>query len=214
MPARRLWTELRKSSSSRKRSKRSTRPGRVSISNSSPIRTQICFLCKYDCHVTILDRSARRDQVDDMITEALENDNLQLQNMSGGKYVQVGHLLKDSPNRVLSRSNRAMPSFWKSFRIGRRSSAQLTLCCPRGSTFKPNGRHWNPFSSDRPTSVYSFQKIRNGVMTSCITLSIAALDRFDGINADFQDLMKNAPDDTNVVEACNLEGRQVRCGSL
>jgi dynein heavy chain len=28
--------------------------------------------------------------VDDAITEALENDNLQLQNMSGQKYVQVG----------------------------------------------------------------------------------------------------------------------------
>ena len=33
--------------------------------------------------------------------------------------------------------------------------------------------------------------------------------RFDAINADFQDLMKNAPDTTNVVEACNMEGRQV-----
>lgn len=28
-------------------------------------------------------------QIEESITEALENDNLQLQNMSGGKYVQV-----------------------------------------------------------------------------------------------------------------------------
>lgn len=31
--------------------------------------------------------------MDDLITEALENDNLQLQNMSGGKYVQVRILM-------------------------------------------------------------------------------------------------------------------------
>ena len=34
--------------------------------------------------------------------------------------------------------------------------------------------------------------------------------RFDAINADFQDLMRGAPEITNVVEACNLEGRQER----
>lgn len=33
--------------------------------------------------------------------------------------------------------------------------------------------------------------------------------RFDVINADFQDLMKSAPETTNTVEACNMEGRQV-----
>lgn len=31
--------------------------------------------------------------------------------------------------------------------------------------------------------------------------------RFDGINADFQDLMRSAPEVLSVVEACNLEGR-------
>merc|ERR1712162_85509 len=38
--------------------------------------------------------------------------------------------------------------------------------------------------------------------------------RFDGINADFQDLMRNAPDTTNVVEACNLEERQERLDKM
>lgn len=34
--------------------------------------------------------------------------------------------------------------------------------------------------------------------------------RFDLINVDFQDLMRAGPEITNVVEACNLEGRQER----
>eukprot|EP00951_Prasinocladus_malaysianus_P030101 scaffold281563_cov46-Prasinocladus_malaysianus.AAC.3 len=38
--------------------------------------------------------------------------------------------------------------------------------------------------------------------------------RFDGINVDFQDLMRSAPDTTNVVEACNMEGRQERLDNL
>lgn len=35
-------------------------------------------------------------QVDDLITEALENDNLQLQNMSGQKYVQTNSMFLDA----------------------------------------------------------------------------------------------------------------------
>jgi dynein heavy chain, axonemal len=38
--------------------------------------------------------------------------------------------------------------------------------------------------------------------------------RFDAINADFQDLMRSAPDVTGVVEACNLEGRDERLNNL
>ena len=34
---------------------------------------------------------------DDAVTEALESDNLQLQNMSGSKYVQVGSLRTLNP---------------------------------------------------------------------------------------------------------------------
>jgi dynein heavy chain, axonemal len=38
--------------------------------------------------------------------------------------------------------------------------------------------------------------------------------RFDAINADFQDLMRSAPDVTGVVAACNLEGRDERLNNL
>ena len=38
--------------------------------------------------------------------------------------------------------------------------------------------------------------------------------RFDAINADFQDLMRSAPDVTGVVDACNLEGRDERLNNL
>lgn len=38
--------------------------------------------------------------------------------------------------------------------------------------------------------------------------------RFDAINADFQDLMRSAPEVTNVVDACNLEGRDERLNNL
>eukprot|EP00227_Mantoniella_beaufortii_P011774 CAMPEP_0197579874 /NCGR_PEP_ID=MMETSP1326-20131121/3768_1 /TAXON_ID=1155430 /ORGANISM="Genus nov. species nov., Strain RCC2288" /LENGTH=4505 /DNA_ID=CAMNT_0043143449 /DNA_START=243 /DNA_END=13760 /DNA_ORIENTATION=+ len=38
--------------------------------------------------------------------------------------------------------------------------------------------------------------------------------RFDMINADFQDLMKNAPEQLNVVEACNMEGRLERLENM
>lgn len=34
------------------------------------------------------------------------------------------------------------------------------------------------------------------------------------VNADFQDLMRGAPDITNVVEACNLDGRQERLENM
>jgi hypothetical protein len=37
-----------------------------------------------------------RMQMDDIITEALENDNLQLQNMSGQKYVQTNNMFLDA----------------------------------------------------------------------------------------------------------------------
>lgn len=38
--------------------------------------------------------------------------------------------------------------------------------------------------------------------------------RFDVINLDFQELMRVAPDITNVVEACNLDGRLERLENL
>lgn len=38
--------------------------------------------------------------------------------------------------------------------------------------------------------------------------------RFDAVNADFQELMRGAPDITNVVEACNLDGRQERLENM
>eukprot|EP00878_Enallax_costatus_P033688 GHUV01037234.1.p1 GENE.GHUV01037234.1~~GHUV01037234.1.p1 ORF type:complete len:195 (+),score=74.79 GHUV01037234.1:625-1209(+) len=38
--------------------------------------------------------------------------------------------------------------------------------------------------------------------------------RFDVINADYQDLMRTAADVTNVVEACNTEGRQERLENM
>ena len=38
--------------------------------------------------------------------------------------------------------------------------------------------------------------------------------RFDGINGDFQSLMKDAPDVLNCVEACNMEGRLERLETM
>lgn len=38
--------------------------------------------------------------------------------------------------------------------------------------------------------------------------------RFDAINADFQDLMRSAPDVAGVVDACNQEGRDERLNNM
>ena len=118
---------------------------------------------------------------DDAITEALENDNLVLQNMSGGKYVQ------GNPKFLELVTN------WQK-KLGAVDSVL--------NTWLDVQKKWQALES---------------IFVGSADIRVQLPEdskRFDGINVDFQDLMRSAPDTTNTVEACNLEGRQERLDNL
>eukprot|EP00232_Nephroselmis_pyriformis_P019075 CAMPEP_0182900652 /NCGR_PEP_ID=MMETSP0034_2-20130328/28990_1 /TAXON_ID=156128 /ORGANISM="Nephroselmis pyriformis, Strain CCMP717" /LENGTH=4527 /DNA_ID=CAMNT_0025034901 /DNA_START=131 /DNA_END=13711 /DNA_ORIENTATION=+ len=115
--------------------------------------------------------------VDDLILEALETDNLALQNMSGGKYVQGN------------------PKFLEMVTGWQKKLGAVDSCL---TTWGDVQKKWQALES---------------IFVGSADIRVQLPEdskRFDGINADFQDLMKAAPDIANCVEACNLEGRQER----
>ena len=118
---------------------------------------------------------------DDAITEALEADNLTLQNMSGGKYVQGNEKFKQMVND------------WQT-KLG---TVESVLTC------------WG----DVQKKWQALESIFIGSADIRVQLPEDS-KRFDAINADFQDLMRGAPDVTRVVDACNLEGRDERLNNL
>eukprot|EP00882_Tetradesmus_deserticola_P009731 GHRQ01010278.1.p1 GENE.GHRQ01010278.1~~GHRQ01010278.1.p1 ORF type:complete len:796 (+),score=404.80 GHRQ01010278.1:482-2869(+) len=120
-------------------------------------------------------------QVEDAITEALENDNMQLQTMSGQKYVQLNPMFLD-----------AVANWQK--KLGTVDSVLAT---------------W--------TDVQKKWQALESIFVGSADIRVQLPDdskRFDAINADYQDLMRNAFDVTNVVEACNMEGRQERLENM
>ncbi|KAL0038617.1 hypothetical protein WJX79_000048 [Trebouxia sp. C0005] len=119
--------------------------------------------------------------VEDSITEALETDNLALQTMSGGKYVQ------GNPKFLEIVTN------WQK-KLG---TVDVVL-----NTWLDVQKKWQALES---------------IFVGSADIRVQLPEdskRFDVVNADFQDLMKSAPDTPNVVEACNLEGRQERLDGL
>ena len=118
---------------------------------------------------------------DDTLQEVLENDNLVLQNMGAGKYVQGNPKFLE------------LVTGWQK-KLGAVDSV-LT-------SWTDVQRKW-----------VNLESIFVGSADIRVQLPEDS-KRFDGINADFQDLMRNAPDTTNVVEACNLEERQERLDKM
>jgi len=119
--------------------------------------------------------------VDDMVIEALEADNLQLQNMSSGKYVQGN------------------PKFLELVTSWQRKLGTVDSCL---ATWQDVQKKWQALES---------------IFVGSADIRVQLPEdskRFDGINTDFQGLMREAPDLTNVVEACNLEGRLDRLDNL
>eukprot|EP00201_Polytomella_parva_P017476 CAMPEP_0175071536 /NCGR_PEP_ID=MMETSP0052_2-20121109/19298_1 /TAXON_ID=51329 ORGANISM="Polytomella parva, Strain SAG 63-3" /NCGR_SAMPLE_ID=MMETSP0052_2 /ASSEMBLY_ACC=CAM_ASM_000194 /LENGTH=4543 /DNA_ID=CAMNT_0016338719 /DNA_START=12 /DNA_END=13643 /DNA_ORIENTATION=- len=119
--------------------------------------------------------------VEDVITEALEGDNLQLQNMSGQKYVQTNPMFLE------------LVAKWQK-NLGTVDSVL--------STWLDVQKKWQALES---------------IFVGSADIRVQLPEdskRFDVVNADFQELMRNAPDITNVVEACNLEGRQERLENM
>ncbi|KAL6747291.1 flagellar outer dynein arm heavy chain beta [Haematococcus lacustris] len=119
--------------------------------------------------------------VDDAITEALENDNLQLQNMSGQKYVQTNPMFLDAVAK------------WQK-NLGTVDSVM--------GTWQDVQKKWQALES---------------IFVGSADIRVQLPEdskRFDIVNADFQELMRSAPDTTNVVEACNFEGRQERLENM
>ncbi|KAF6251999.1 flagellar outer dynein arm heavy chain beta [Scenedesmus sp. NREL 46B-D3] len=120
-------------------------------------------------------------QVEDAITEALENDNLQLQNMSGQKYVQLNPMFLDAVAN------------WQR-KLGTVDSVLAT---------------W--------TDVQKKWQALESIFVGSADIRVQLPDdskRFDVVNADYQDLMRNACDVTKVVEACNMDGRQERLENM
>lgn len=119
--------------------------------------------------------------VDDAITEALEADNLGLQNMSGQKYVQTNSMFLEAVAK------------WQK-NLGTVDSVL--------GTWGDVQKKWQALES---------------IFVGSADIRVQLPEdskRFDVINADFQELMRSAPDITNVVEACNLDGRQERLENM
>eukprot|EP00891_Asterochloris_glomerata_P002883 jgi/Astpho2/2883/Aster-01037 len=128
--------------------------------------------------------------VEDVITEALETDNLALQNMSGGKYVQAS---RGSANAA------GNPKFLEIVTNWQRKLGTVDVVL---NTWLDVQKKWQALES---------------IFVGSADIRVQLPEdskRFDAINADFQDLMKGAPDTPNVVEACNMEGRQERLDGL
>ena len=119
--------------------------------------------------------------VDELVMEALENDNVILQNVGSGKHVQ-------SNPKFLE-----MVTSWQT-KLG---NVDFVL-----ASWKDVQRKWSALES-----IF--------IHSSDIRVQLPEdSKRFDGINADFIDLMSNAPNTTNVVEACNQEGFQERLDNM
>lgn len=119
--------------------------------------------------------------MDDLITEALEGDNLILQGMSSNKYVQTNAKFLDQVTT------------WQT---------KLTTVDSVLNTWKEVQKKWQALES---------------IFVGSADIRVQLPEdskRFDGINADFVDLMRGAPDILNVVESCNLEGRQERLENI
>ena len=119
--------------------------------------------------------------MDELITEALENDNLALQNLGGSKYVQGNPKFLE------------VVSGWQK-KLGTVDSVLIVW----GDVSKK----WSMLES---------------VFVGSADIRVQLPDdskRFDMINADFQDLMKTAPEQLNCVEACNMEGRLDRLENM
>ncbi|GAX83885.1 hypothetical protein CEUSTIGMA_g11310.t1, partial [Chlamydomonas eustigma] len=119
--------------------------------------------------------------IEDVITECLENDNLQLQNMSAQKYVQTNPMFMEAVGK------------WQK-NLG---TVDSVMAC------------W----LDVQKKWQALESIFIGSADIRVQLPEDS-KRFDAINADFQELMRSAPDITNVVEACNLDGRQERLENM
>ena len=119
--------------------------------------------------------------VDDLIAEALENDNLALQNLGGSKYVQGNPVFLE---RVTE---------WQS-KLGTVDSVL--------GVWADVAKKWSMLES---------------VFVGSADIRVQLPEdskRFDGINGDFQSLMKDAPDVLNCVEACNMDGRLERLETM
>ena len=119
--------------------------------------------------------------VDDLIAEALENDNLALQNLGGSKYVQGNPVFLE---RVTE---------WQT-KLGTVDSVL--------GVWQDVAKKWSMLES---------------VFVGSADIRVQLPEdskRFDGINGDFQSLMKDAPDVLNCVEACNMEGRLERLETM
>ncbi|KAK3254170.1 Dynein beta chain, flagellar outer arm [Cymbomonas tetramitiformis] len=118
---------------------------------------------------------------DDLIIEALETDNLALQNMSSGKYVQGN------------------PKFLELVTGWQKKLGTVDTCL---TTWGDVQKKWQALES---------------IFVGSADIRVQLPEdskRFDVINLDFQDLMRVAPEITNCVEACNLEGRLERLENL
>ena len=119
--------------------------------------------------------------VDEAITEVLEGDNLALQTMSSGKYVQSNPKFSE------------MVASWQK-KLGTVDSV-LTV-------WRDVCKKWQALES---------------IFVGSADIRVQLPEdskRFDGINAEFIALMATAPDTTNVVEACNMDGRQEQLDNL
>jgi hypothetical protein len=175
-----------------------------------------------------------RPQVDDAITEALENDNLQLQGLASQKYVQLNPMFGDSVAAWQKRLGTvdAVLTTWTDVQKKWQALESIFV----GS---PDIRVQLPEDSKRFAAVNADYQVRAGACVSagrvpatrnaglvahlpcCLTswppISVCDCPSLADTPLRFlvrpsapQDLMRSAPDVTNVVEAANTEGRQER----
>ena len=117
----------------------------------------------------------------DDVREALEQDNMALQALAGGKYVQGN------------------PKFVEVVNVWQRKLGAVEGVT---SVWFEVQKKWQNLESIFVGS----QDIRVQLPDDS--------KRFDVVNADYQELMKSANDITNVVEACNYDGRQERLDNM
>ena len=119
--------------------------------------------------------------VDETLTEALEDNSMQLQNLMGSKYVQGNasflEIVQDWQRKlgmvdVTLTAWREVQSKWSNLQSIFVGSADIRVQLPEESK------------------------------------------RFDSVDADFKEMMKDAPSIPNAVEACNLEGRLERIENM
>jgi len=119
--------------------------------------------------------------IDDAVAEALENDNVALQNLAASKYVQGNSGFQEQVSSWLRK-------------IG---TVDLVL-----ASWSDVQRRWANLES-----IF--------VGSADIRLQLPADSaRFDGLNKDFQDLMREAPRIKNVVDACMVPRRAERLDAL